>query len=468
MALASTVSCHTKLFVYQHLRPNVSLSLRSLRPYYSPPGSPDLDCLRGSCAYSTFYPASRVYTSEVPLFRALISRCPLVKDAAEADLFIVPSMLATIATCFWGLNKTQGAALKAQGAQGQQLTRALYDQLPHLSSQTARRHVFFWTVDADWVSPDGQVGVPPELSGPMHDAIYIHLGDDHYRGPAWHRLKGIKGGRYMTRDVVVPYRITQWLPFGFPPPRLPARLLINANVNLHRHAVRRSFGKALDVAARARGIRWRVMLPQAGRNQSVDDKVAGSMLDDVRQASNDTLSSTFCLCPTGDAKGLTARFYHSIVHGCIPVRVDGWRRNLTVVPYHNLSARTRPGSVALPFASLIAWEDVIIDADPAQPERLLDTLLAISDDEIVARKAYLARIAPLMLLEEPPDHQGPDHEPQGEFSREGGRAKGSSQAWRGATRAREVGGRASIAPNGVDAFIRELQHVSSGTRPGNH
>lgn len=321
MALASTVSCHTKLFVYQHLRPNVSLSLRSLRPYYSPPGSPDLDCLRGSCAYSTFYPASRVYTSEVPLFRALISRCPLVKDAAEADLFIVPSMLATIATCFWGLNKTQGAALKAQGAQGQQLTRALYDQLPHLSSQTARRHVFFWTVDADWVSPDGQVGVPPELSGPMHDAIYIHLGDDHYRGPAWHRLKGIKGGRYMTRDVVVPYRITQWLPFGFPPPRLPARLLINANVNLHRHAVRRSFGKALDVAARARGIRWRVMLPQAGRNQSVDDKVAGSMLDDVRQASNDTLSSTFCLCPTGDAKGLTARFYHSIVHGCIPVRV---------------------------------------------------------------------------------------------------------------------------------------------------
>ena len=147
---------------------------------------------------------------------------------------------------------------------------------------------------------------------------------------------------------------------------------------------------------------------------------------------------------------------------------DGWRRNLTVVPYHNLSARTRPGSVALPFASLIAWEDVIIDADPAQPERLLDTLLAISDDEIVARKAYLARIAPLMLLEVPPDHQGPDHEPQGEFSREGGRAKGSSQAWRGATRAREVGGRASIAPNGVDAFIRELQHVSSGTRPGNH
>ena len=61
----------------------------------------------------------------------------------------------------------------------------------------------------------------------------------------------------------------------------------------------------------------------------------------------------FCLCPTGDSKGLTARFYFAIAHECIPVRVDGFRRGLAAE------------QLALPFPSLIDWKDVVLDVPPA-------------------------------------------------------------------------------------------------------
>jgi hypothetical protein len=49
----------------------------------------------------------------------------------------------------------------------------------------------------------------------------------------------------------------------------------------------------------------------------------------VAAAALASLGSVFCLCPTGDSAGFTARFFFSIAHRCIPVYVDLWQRNMT-------------------------------------------------------------------------------------------------------------------------------------------
>ena len=66
--------------------------------------------------------------------------------------------------------------------------------------------------------------------------------------------------------------------------------------------------------------------PPAASSRVANEILHAAGMLSVRQASHDALTATFCLCPTGDSKGHTARLFHAIVHGCIPIRVDGWER----------------------------------------------------------------------------------------------------------------------------------------------
>ena len=73
------------------------------------------------------------------------------------------------------------------------------------------------------------------------------------------------------------------------------------------------------------------------------------------QAARIARSSTFCVCPTGDSKGFTARFYYALLHGCIPVRLDAYpRRNLTLE------------RVALPFPSQLNWSKLMVNVRNAE------------------------------------------------------------------------------------------------------
>ena len=48
-----------------------------------------------------------------------------------------------------------------------------------------------------------------------------------------------RGARHIANGLVVPYRVSQWLPRGFPPPRIRRkRWLLYANVNGKKHATR--------------------------------------------------------------------------------------------------------------------------------------------------------------------------------------------------------------------------------------
>jgi len=449
-------SCSLRLHVYASLLRNRSESIRTLAPLYAAPGHnstrnsthTSTDCLTGQCAYELFS-GSRVYSSEVPLFDELLRRCPLEDDPAEADLFIVPIMFGTLQSSSWGTvrDKEPERYETWRAAAGGAFTADAYAQLSHLTPATAARHVFFWTADSDFVCHNNKIGVPRSLQKPLAAAIWVHLGDDHWRSLASMRQRRtpIAGDRYMPRDIVVPYRVSHWLPLGFPPrlpaeqlhhqpqsPSPPSTLLLHANVNARRHPSRGRFLSDLARAAARRGVSGRILLPGTSRER-VRGKTGG-MTADVRQASAQAMGSDFCLCPTGDAKGHTARLYHSIVHGCIPVRVDGWERNYSIPASGNYtnrsfdadfsSPRTEPSpsvtskarsradkardrqrhrlrseTVALPFPTAIEWERVVIDAAPHDAGALLDRLLAMPASEVRARKAYLRRIAPLLLVD---------------------------------------------------------------------
>ena len=104
-----------------------------------------------------------------------------------------------------------------------------------------------------------------------------------------------------------------------------------------------------------------------------------------RAAAEYALASTFCLCPTGDSKGFTARFYFSIVHRCLPVRFDGYHRGL------------QPGDTAYPFPRHIDWAGIVVTAPDNANGTLLDVLLAMPKDEVAARQARLRQVAPLLM-----------------------------------------------------------------------
>lgn len=107
----------------------------------------------------------------------------------------------------------------------------------------------------------------------------------------------------------------------------------------------------------------------------------------VRTAAAASISSVFCLCPTGDSKGFTARFYFSIAHRCIPVRVDGFRRGLTAA------------ETAYPFPSLIDWSRIVVNAtvDEALSGALLQRLASMPQREVSERLAYMQRCAPWLV-----------------------------------------------------------------------
>jgi hypothetical protein len=102
------------------------------------------------------------------------------------------------------------------------------------------------------------------------------------------------------------------------------------------------------------------------------------------------MRSVFCLCPTGDSKGFTARLYFSLAHGCLPVRVDGFRRAL---PWSDL---------ALPFPSSIDWRRALLDStvDEVLSGSLLARLLQLrASGDATARSHYVRQVAHIVVFD---------------------------------------------------------------------
>ena len=321
---------------------------------------------------------NRQYQADVLLWRALTRRCPRAASPQHADIFLIPFLYGSGNTIMWG--EYWRYSMRAQIASLRQNSTLLLQSLPHLSQHTAHRHVMLFTVDVDFTDPTIR-GLAPSL---LADSTVVHLGDDHVPNRA----------RYQTRtrphkqDLTVPYRVSQWCPLGFPPPlRRKTRLLL-VNVNPGRHATRGILAAALKQRAAELGVASRVLFPSdlIGKPATVDEElvsglrglrggeteeaatapsaamsssksgsssnssssggsahlVASGMLG-PREAAVAALSSTFCLCPTGDSKG----------HALAP------RSNSNRLPIGRIST-TSPGPCNRPCSYSLAYPCLLL------------------------------------------------------------------------------------------------------------
>ena len=378
-AHGSPFRCRLRVYVYQGYLPHLRQQQRSGRFFgfpttiKSPRGN--VSCLEAPCSFDTFeWNNIRQYTSEVPIYERLVTACSVVNDAEQADVFLVPFYYGYMMTLGWQVkHSATPAAWRAEHREMMQAALATRRALPYLNNRTASRHIFLFSCDSQFVNID--------LHEHLRTSLVVHLGDDAYHSsPAPINYVQLRNVHHMPEGLIVPYRVSQWMPFGFNRSSFvgPRPLLLSMNVNMERHPVRRKVAAAIREAASS----LNVSTHAAGGRLLLTSRMQGP-----HRAAQVALSSTFCLCPTGDSKGFTARFYFSLLHGCIAIRVDGYRRDATIA------------APTYPFPQLIDWSRLIIDMRPDEAPTLLPRLLAMSEREIEKRQSYLQHVAHWLLFD---------------------------------------------------------------------
>lgn len=353
--------CRLRLFTY----PQRWAPLRALLDYEADINGLGIDCLfNESCQYPDFVGFNRrTWTADAPIFQHLLRSCPMADDPEQADAFLVPYLFGTGSTCHWGLHNGGGFSNRARVSHLRgNASKMLRAVLRNIDDARASRHIVLWTVDVEFVGVDAR------------RTLVVHLGDDHSWLSA--HLKPLANHSF-ERGLTVPYRVSHWTPLGFPPPPRPpqSRWLLFANVNLKRHATRGTLDNAIAREAAALNLSDRVYL-------------AATMMP-AMEAARHALDAAFCLCPTGDSKGFTGRFYFSLLHGCLPVRFDGWNRNLSMA------------ETAFPFDRRIDWSRIVLNVRKNESAGLLRRLAEMPEDELRSRQRYLQKVAPMLHYHNP-------------------------------------------------------------------
>jgi hypothetical protein len=117
------------------------------------------------------------------------------------------------------------------------------------------------------------------------------------------------------------------------------------------------------------------------RGMLVRDRWAPSHAEYVASLAN----SRFCLCPPGWA-AWSPRLYHAIASGCVPVLFDS--PNFTM---------------PLPFEDVVDWDAMVVHIPEGQHARVADYLHNIPDAVVCAKRAALAKWAPLLLWSTSPE-----------------------------------------------------------------
>ena len=366
--------CRARVYLYESYLKHLQLQQHSGRFFGFPKSerSGNASCLEAPCRFDSFTTYNvRQYTSEVPIYRRIVSKCPLVSEPEKADIFLVPFYFGYMMTLGWQVKRPgTPSEQRVEHRQMMNAALALHKSLPYLTNETAHKHVFLFTCDSQFVNL--------LLHDQLKKSMVVHLGDDGFNGNT-HSSNYVQQHdvHYMPRSIIVPYRVSQWMPFGFNRTAFVGRrrLLLSMNVNMDRHPVRRHVASSIRQAATA-------------LNVSRDRFSLSPRMMGPEQAAQVALTSTFCLCPTGDSKGFTARFYFVLLHGCLPIRVDGYRRNASLAP------------PIFPFPRLIDWPRIMIDLAPDEAAGLLPRLLAMPQREIEERQSYLRHVAHWLLFDD--------------------------------------------------------------------
>jgi hypothetical protein len=136
----------------------------------------------------------------------------------------------------------------------------------------------------------------------------------------------------------------------------------------------------------SRGIRQDLLAEYGGRRGAsrgvlMNSGWAPSSAEYVASLAN----SRFCLCPPGWA-AWSPRLYHAIASGCVPVLFDS--PNFTM---------------PLPFEDVVDWDAMVVHIPEGQHARVADYLHNIPDAVVCAKRAALAKWAPLLLWSTSPE-----------------------------------------------------------------
>ena len=294
-------ACRLRVFVYPSVLPSLAHQIETAHFFLPPPAPPaqphkphklhkphnmtaDANCLQDACTYDDFLSfGTRQYTADWPLYNHMVSQCPQTPDPAEADVFLVPFLFGYMMTSAWDQTWVPDKARRRR-EHNRMVDNALAipKQLPYLNATTAHRHIFLFSNDGQFVNLD--------LHRHLKSSIVVHLGDDLWAG-SQHDPQ-FRHSHYLSQSMSVPYRVSQWLPLGMPSvPSAHARpTLLSMNVNMKRSSARGAVSTMVLAAADALNARSAV-------------QVTTTMLH-PHEAVSLANASTFCLCPTGDSKGL--------------------------------------------------------------------------------------------------------------------------------------------------------------------
>mgnify|MGYP002631861539 CR=1 FL=1 len=341
------------------------------------------ECLFEGCNDTHSFLSHTVYTftSEVDVYRRLLRECTRTTNPATATLFVVPFWFGTSIVSGWaGENRSRTKLIRNwlstyKKANWPPTPNDFISSLTHYRPATASRHVFFCSVDSQFVL----------ASATTKESLWVHLGDEN---EVRHRIAVPRVGnatddvwkvtRIPFNGLTIPYQIRHWISKDLLDTRLNRErsLFIYSNTNLRKH-------------------RTRVVLQDRLTLLNRSDILLESTMTSPQISAHRASNSRFCICPTGDSTGFTARLYFSLVHGCTPVFLDGWHRNIGW------------DDLALPFKTKIDWKRLIVYM-PNPDEDVLDALSMFAPDY-----DYIEYIRPMLLFENSWTHRSNSNDASG-------------------------------------------------------
>jgi len=337
-------------------------------------------------------------------------------------MFVVPYYFGFASTLPWGLSDRYfGPGARAMHAEmSDYARRRLYRELRHLNPETANRHVVFFTTDLEWCCPfAGRISfslLGTNASDQWADnatgrVILVNLGDDQIINARFFHPRVLSRPNEaerpdqtswpirVTNGLAVPHRVSHWVDdraWRSWRPEAPRRYLLFSNVDVKRTTMRGEVLHMINKSAHRAGATSRVYLATM---------LSGQQMAPPAEAQRLALEADFCFCPTGDAKGFTARLYFSLLLGCLPVRVDGFSPG-------PLRSGELEMNTTWPFEHLLDWRRLVVEVPRhsrkrrTYPADLLRTLLSMPREEVLARRHYLRRVAHWLGYDELGDGDG--------------------------------------------------------------
>eukprot|EP00928_Gymnodinium_smaydae_P050886 TRINITY_DN3441_c0_g1_i6.p1 TRINITY_DN3441_c0_g1~~TRINITY_DN3441_c0_g1_i6.p1 ORF type:complete len:1000 (+),score=106.69 TRINITY_DN3441_c0_g1_i6:50-3049(+) len=306
------------------------------------------------------------YMAEVVLLQKFLALGALHVSPEEADVFIVPALLATGS---FVLRYVRGKwAYKAEG--GTFSFADVLDNLPYYNKQTQRRHLFLRTSDChwpewtememplkgtpcDWMTPDFVVG----------SSLFVTLG-------AQNRSLSSHSGHLVVPPMIME-REHQPSAWKDEDPRAERAHLIflqcSPGINPSRQRLVNSIQRYASDDSR-------ILLLSMDADQRVP-------LLNQRETADRMRSSTFCPIPKGDLP-YTTRYFLAVLSGCIPV-VILYEGNSWFQPDGPRVEDTYPWATG---HRKVDHRSMVVEIPEHRVDDLVPILLALPTHEIVKRR----------------------------------------------------------------------------------